>query len=91
MLYEVEYSVETAVSAENIDEAKEKVVKNLNAIVQEGDSAMCVVLYERGYDIDEIGLIVEAVQLKWEEVAQTEGANMCDICVELTGIDIREV
>lgn len=37
MLYEVEYSVETAVSAEDIDEAKEKVVKNLNAIVQEGD------------------------------------------------------
>lgn len=58
--------------------------------IEEIYSAMCVVLYERGYDIDEIGLIVEAVQLKWEEVAQTEGANMCDLCVELTGIEIRE-
>ncbi len=59
--------------------------------IEEIYSAMCVVLYERGYDIDEIGLIVEAVQLKWEEVAQTDGMNMCDLCEELTGIDIREV
>lgn len=58
--------------------------------IEEIYSAMCVVLYERGYDIDEIGLIVEAVQLKWEEVANTDGVNMCDLCVKLTGIEIRE-
>lgn len=58
--------------------------------IEEIYSAMCVVLFERGMDVDEIGLIVEAVQLKWEEVAADNTLNMCDLCVELTGIEIRE-
>lgn len=59
--------------------------------IEEIYSAMCVVLHNRGMSDDEIADIVMEVQHTWEEVANTEGANMAQICAELTGIDIREV
>lgn len=59
--------------------------------IEEIYSAMCVVLHNKGMSDDDIADIVMDVQHTWEKVAQTEGANMCDICKELTGIDIREV
>lgn len=59
--------------------------------IEEIYSAMCVVLHKKGTSDDEIADIVMEVQHTWEEVANTEGANMADICARLTGIDIREV
>lgn len=58
--------------------------------IEEIYSAMCVVLHRRGMDSDEICEIVEQVQQTWEEVASNELLNMCDLCEELTGIQIRE-
>lgn len=58
--------------------------------IEEIYSAMCVVLYKRGMDTEEIGEVVEQVQQTWEEVAADNTLNMCDLCVELTGIEIRE-
>lgn len=58
--------------------------------IEEIYSGMCVVLHRRGFADDEIVEMVGELQTLWNEVANTPGANMCDICVELTGIDIRE-
>lgn len=58
--------------------------------IEEIYSAMCVVLYKRGMDSEEIGEVVQQVQETWEEVAADKNTNMCDLCVQLTGIEIRE-
>lgn len=58
--------------------------------IEEIYSAMCVVLHYKGMSDDEIADIVMDVQHTWEKVVLIDGANMCDICKELTGIDIRE-
>lgn len=70
-------------------------MKRQNALVkkniEEIYSGMCVVLHNRNIPDDDIAEIVQEVQAMWKTVANTPGANMCDICEELTGIDIREV
>lgn len=72
-----------------------EMMKKQNALVkknvEEIYSGMCVVLHNRGMSDEDIAEVVYEVQKLWNEIADAPGVNMCDLCEELTGIDIREV
>lgn len=67
---------------------KARLEKEIKLVVPEIYACFCKVLYDRGFDPEEIEEIFEKTQKVWNESIDRMD-NMIDWCLETTGIELR--